>query len=45
MLTISEGKFTHLKDDRDNLIKAKEALKLADSGGCMVAIVLSMIIY
>ena len=45
MLTIFEGKFTYLKDDRDNLIKAKEALKLADSGECMVAFVLSMIIY
>ena len=47
MLTIFEGKFAHLKDDRDNLIKAKEALKLANAGGCMVhvAIVLSMIIY
>ena len=33
MLTIYEGKFTRLKDDRDNLIKAKEALELADPGG------------
>ena len=32
MLTIFEGKFTRLKDDRDNLIKAKEALELADAG-------------
>ena len=32
MLTIYEGKFTRLKDDRDNLIKAKEALELADPG-------------
>lgn len=32
MLTIFEGKFTRLKDDRDNLIKAKEALELADPG-------------
>ena len=43
MLTIFEGKFTRLKDDRDNLIKAKEALELADPGECMVAIVLSII--
>ena len=34
MLTIFEGKFTRLKDDRDNLIKAKEALELADPGEC-----------
>ena len=32
MLTIYEGKFTRLKEDRDNLIKAKEALELADPG-------------
>jgi dynein heavy chain 1 len=32
MLTIYEGKFTRLKDDRENLIKAKEALELADPG-------------
>ena len=32
MLTIYEGKFVRLKDDRDNLIKAKEALELADPG-------------
>ncbi len=31
-LTIFEGKFTRLKEDRDNLIKAKEALELADPG-------------
>ena len=32
MLTVYEGKFTRLKEDRDNLIKAKEALELADPG-------------
>lgn len=32
MLTIFEGKFVRLKEDRDNLIKAKEALELADPG-------------
>ena len=32
MLTIFEGKFTRLKEDRDNVIKAKEALELADPG-------------
>ena len=32
MLTIYEGKFTRLKEDRDNLLKAKEALELADPG-------------
>ena len=38
MLTIFEGKFTRLKDDRDNLIKAKEALELADPGElCVVS--------
>ena len=31
-MTIYEGKFTRLKEDRDNLIKAKEALELADPG-------------
>ena len=37
MLTIFEGKFTRLKEDRDNIIKAKEALELAEPGeqcGC-----------
>ena len=32
MLTVYEGKFIRLKEDRDNLIKAKEALELADPG-------------
>ena len=32
MLTIFEGKFTRLKEDRDNIIKAKEALELAEPG-------------
>ena len=31
-LTIFEGKFQRLQEDRSNLIKAKEALELADSG-------------
>ena len=31
-LAIFEGKFQRLQDDRSNLIKAKEALELADSG-------------
>ena len=31
-LAIFEGKFQRLQDDRTNLIKAKEALELADSG-------------
>lgn len=31
-LIIYEGKFTRLKEDRSNLIKAKEALELADPG-------------
>lgn len=32
LLTIFEGKFTRLKEDRDNVIKAKEALELAEPG-------------
>ena len=32
MMTVYEGKFIRLKEDRDNLIKAKEALELADPG-------------
>ena len=32
LLTIFEGKFTRLKEDRDNIIKAKEALELAEPG-------------
>ena len=31
-LTIFDGKFSRLKEDRDNIIKAKEALELADPG-------------
>uniref|UniRef100_A0A8C4QMG9 Dynein heavy chain linker domain-containing protein n=1 Tax=Eptatretus burgeri TaxID=7764 RepID=A0A8C4QMG9_EPTBU len=31
-LTIYEGKFGRLKDDRDKCVKAKEALELTDSG-------------
>ena len=31
-LAIFEGKFQRLQDDRSNLIKAKEALELSDSG-------------
>ena len=32
VLTIYEGRFSRLKEDRDNLIKAKEALELAEPG-------------
>ena len=32
-LTIFEGKFNRLQEERDNVIKAKEALELADPGG------------
>jgi dynein heavy chain 1 len=32
LLTIFEGKFTRIKEDRDNVIKAKEALELAEPG-------------
>ena len=31
-LTIFEGKFHRLQEERDNIIKAKEALELADPG-------------
>ena len=31
-LTIFEGKFARLKEERDNVSKAKEALELQDSG-------------
>lgn len=31
-LTIFEGKFTRLKEDRDNIAKAKEALELQEIG-------------
>ena len=32
-LTIFEGKFTRLKEERDNISKAKEALELSEPGG------------
>lgn len=32
VLTIFEGKFTRLKEERDNIAKAKEALELAEPG-------------
>ena len=31
-ITISEGKFSRLKEERDNVAKAKEALELAEPG-------------
>ena len=31
-LTIFEGKFSRLKEERDNIAKAKEALELAEPG-------------
>ena len=31
-LTIFEGKFTRLKEERDNVAKAKEALELSEPG-------------
>lgn len=31
-LTIFEGKFARLKEERDNVAKAKEALELAEPG-------------
>ena len=31
-LTIFEGKFQRLKEERDNIAKAKEALELAEPG-------------
>ena len=31
-LTIFEGKFTRLKEERDNVTKAKEALELSEPG-------------
>ena len=31
-LTIYEGTFTRLKEERENVIKAKEALELAEPG-------------
>lgn len=31
-LTIFEGKFTRLKEERDNVSRAKEALELAEPG-------------
>ena len=33
-LTILEGKFTKLKEERDNMNKAKEALELGEPGLC-----------
>jgi len=32
MLAIFEGKFTRLKEERDNIARAKEALELAEPG-------------
>ena len=32
VLTIFEGKFSRLKEERDNVAKAKEALELAEPG-------------
>lgn len=34
-LAIYEGKFSRLKEDRDNVAKAKEALELMEHGGCL----------
>lgn len=31
-ITIFEGKFSRLKEERDNVAKAKEALELAEPG-------------
>ena len=33
-LTVYEGKFSRLKEDRDNVAKAKEALELMEPGAC-----------
>ena len=35
-LTIFEGKFTRLREERDNVIKAKEALELVDQGAAFL---------
>ena len=34
ILVMFETKFNRLKEDRDNLMKAKDALELLDTGGC-----------
>ena len=31
-LTVYDGRFSRLKEERDNIIKAKEALELAEPG-------------
>jgi len=38
ILAVFEGKLTRLKEERDNLAKAKEALELAEPGTCRVTV-------
>lgn len=35
-LAIFEGKFSRLKEDRDNVARAKEALELMEPGGILI---------
>ena len=44
VLAIFEGKFSRLKEERDNVAKAKEALELAEPGEGVCKFVLTFII-